>query len=117
MNDSNVLDQIIMEDVARFCPNEFMEYHKCIKTNHEDPSQCVFRQVDLSTCIKKNVPSVQKIMAECGSIMQNYENCVRDNMETRTINENCLGLLADMRKCASNQVDLSKRPLNEMIEK
>ncbi|OEJ90870.1 Mitochondrial intermembrane space cysteine motif-containing protein MIX14 [Hanseniaspora osmophila] len=105
----SVLDQIIMEDVSFNCPQQFMAYHKCISENHEDPSKCAFRQQDLSNCIKTSVPSVMKIMKTCGPIMQKYETCLRDNMESRTINENCIGLLNEMRQCAMNQIDVSKR--------
>jgi len=104
-----VLDQIIMEDVSYSCPQEFMQYHKCISENHDDPSKCAYRQQDLSKCIKTKVPSIMKIMDVCGSIMQKYEGCIRENMEKRTINENCMGLLNEMRKCAMDQIDVSKR--------
>lgn len=108
------LDQFILEDVAKNCPREFMEYHKCISMNHDDPLQCDYRQRDLSKCIKLNVPSVQKVMKSCGEIMSNYEQCIRDNIDTRTINEKCVNLLKEMRACAEGQIDSSKRPINEM---
>ncbi|CAR22116.1 Mix14p [Lachancea thermotolerans CBS 6340] len=110
---SNALDQFIMEDVAKNCPQQFVEYHKCISKNKDDPGQCAFRQRDLSVCIKQKVPSVQKVMAKCGQLMQKYETCVRDNMETRTINENCLGLLQEMRTCAEKQVQ-GPSPINQL---
>lgn len=110
---SNVLDQIIMEDVAKNCPREFMEYHKCIAANHEDPTPCSYRQVDLSKCIKAKVPSVQKVLRNCSEKMQKYEQCVKDHMETKTINENCLGLLKEMRACAEKQMG-AQMPINEM---
>ncbi|SCU84006.1 LAMI_0C05776g1_1 [Lachancea mirantina] len=110
---SNFLDQFILEDVAKNCPKQFVAYHKCISENHEDPSQCVFRQKDLAVCIKEKVPSVQKVMQNCGTQMARYEQCVRDHMATRTINENCLGLLEEMRQCAEKQVS-GVRPINEL---
>lgn len=43
-------------------------------------------------------------MSECSEPMKKYDQCIRDNMGTRTINENCLGFLQDLRKCAELQV-------------
>ncbi|AET39911.1 Mix14p Ecym_5133 [Eremothecium cymbalariae DBVPG len=110
----SLLDQFVMEDVAKHCPKEFMLYHKCISTNHEDPSQCGFRERDLTKCIRSRVPSVKDIMKECGDKMKNYEQCVRDNMESRTINENCLDLLKEMRLCAEGQVRGKTMPINQL---
>ncbi|SCU78583.1 LANO_0A03378g1_1 [Lachancea nothofagi CBS 11611] len=110
---SNALDQFIMEDVAKNCPQQFIEYHKCVSKNREDPSQCAFRQKDLSVCIKQNVPSVQKVMSHCGSLMAKYESCLRENMESRTINEKCVPLLLEMRECAEKQVS-GPSPINQM---
>ncbi|AAS50674.1 ABL097Cp [Eremothecium gossypii ATCC 10895] len=110
----SALDQFVMEDVAKHCPNEFMQYHKCISMNHEDPSQCDFRQRDLAVCIKQKVPVVQDIMKHCSAQMQRYEQCIRDHMESRTINENCLGLMAEMRSCAERQTAGKARPINEL---
>lgn len=113
---SNFLDQLIMEDVAAHCPQQFMEYHKCISQNHDDPSQCQFRQKDLSKCIKDNVPSVRRVMEKCADHMKMYESCIRDNMETRTINENCLKYMKGLRECAENQMEKDgTRPINEMF--
>lgn len=109
---SSFLDQFIMEDVAKNCPKQFMEYHKCISANHEDPSQCLYRQRDLSLCIKDKVPSIQKVMHNCSQQLSRYEACVREHMATRTINENCLGLLQEMRNCAEQQVG-GTRPIND----
>ncbi|QLL32161.1 hypothetical protein HG536_0C03300 [Torulaspora globosa] len=113
---SNFLDQLIMEDVAKHCPQQFMQYHKCISNNHDDPSQCSYRRNDLSKCIHAKVPSVQKVMANCKDIMKKYEGCIKDNMASRTINENCLGLLAELRECAESQMEKDGvRPVNEMF--
>ncbi|CDH16165.1 related to Mitochondrial intermembrane space cysteine motif-containing protein MIC14 [Zygosaccharomyces bailii] len=109
------LDQFIMEDVAANCPREFVAYHKCVSSNRDDPSQCAFRQKDLSQCIKGKVPSVQRVMDNCGSLMHNYETCVRNNMASGTINEQCTGLLEQMRSCASQHAMKGPRPINEMI--
>ncbi|SCU80382.1 LADA_0B07030g1_1 [Lachancea dasiensis] len=110
---SSSLDQFIMEDVAKNCPQQFMEYHKCVAKNREDPSQCGFRQRDLAVCIRQKVPSVQKVMSHCGSLMANYEACVRENMESRTINEKCIPLLNQMRECAQQQIR-GASPVNHM---
>ncbi|AMD20982.1 HEL299Wp [Eremothecium sinecaudum] len=110
----SALDQFVMQDVAKHCPKQFMEMHKCIAQNRDDPSQCNFRQKDLATCIKQKVPSVQAIMSNCGDKMNDYQQCITDNMESRTINENCLGYLEEMRKCASKWVEGKTLPINEL---
>lgn len=105
-----------MEDVAAHCSKEFMEYHKCVSKNHDDPSQCVYRRNDLSKCISAKVPTVQRVMSQCGDIMKKYESCIKENMASRTINENCLGILADLRSCAESQMQKDgTRPINEMF--
>ncbi|CEP61192.1 Mix14p LALA0_S02e08790g [Lachancea lanzarotensis] len=111
---SNALDQFIMEDVARNCPQQFMEYHKCVSKNREDPTLCAYRQRDLSMCIRQKVPSVQKVMSHCGSLMAQYETCLRENMDSRTINENCIPLLNKMRQCAEAQIQDTPSPINEL---
>lgn len=111
------LDQFIMEDVARYCPREFVAYHKCISANRDDLQQCSFRQKDLSSCIKDKVPSVKRVMDNCGELMQNYQKCVKDNMESRSVN-NCVPLLEQMRSCASQHAmqGTTTRPVNEMVK-
>lgn len=109
------LDQFIMEDVARYCPREFVEYHKCVSSNRDDLQQCSFRQKDLARCIQGKVPSVKRVMEKCGSLMQNYEKCLRDNIDTRTVN-NCVPLLEQMRSCASEHALQGTRPINEMVK-
>lgn len=111
---ASALDQFIMEDVAKNCPQQFVEYHKCVSKNRDDLSQCAYRQRDLAACIKQKVPSVQKVMSNCGSLMSKYEQCVRDNMESRTINEKCMGMLEEMRNCAEKQVQGEPSPINQM---
>lgn len=109
------LDQFIMEDVAANCPREFVAYHQCVASNREDPSQCAFRQKDLSQCIRGKVPSVQRVMDHCGPLMQSYEACVRSNMDNGTVNEQCIGLLEQMRSCATQHAMQGARPINEMV--
>ncbi|AJV04060.1 Mic14p [Saccharomyces cerevisiae YJM1401] len=101
---SDILDEIVIEDVVANCPQEFLQYHKCIRDNEENPGKCKDGRMTLSTCIREKVPSVKSIMSECSKPMKKYDQCIRDNMGTRTINENCLGFLQDLRKCAELQV-------------
>lgn len=113
---SNFLDQLIMEDVAAHCPKELMEFHKCISENHDDPSRCSYRRKDLSQCIQTNVPSVKRVVTTCGGIMKKYEDCIKENMATRTINENCIVFIKELRECAESQLKKDgTRPINEMF--
>ncbi|EDO17585.1 hypothetical protein Kpol_1061p7 [Vanderwaltozyma polyspora DSM 70294] len=111
---SGVLDEIIMEDVAANCPEQFINYHKCISQPNQEFSNCRTYQVQLSECIRTEVPSLQKIMKNCGDLMKNYETCIRANMESRTINEQCTPLLNQLRDCAFKQVEGNKLAINEM---
>ncbi|CAI4057925.1 Mix14p SKDI_04G2620 [Saccharomyces kudriavzevii IFO 1802] len=102
---SDILDEIIIEDVVANCPQEFLQYHKCIRDNEENPAKCQDGRLTLSKCIKEKVPSVRSIMRQCSEPMKKYERCIRDNMDSKTIAENCLGFLQDLRNCAESQVE------------
>lgn len=110
---ADILDEIIMEDVASHCPVEFIEYHNCLSNPNKENLDCSKYQVTLSNCIKVNVPSVKKIIKNCGELMKIYESCIINNREAKTINQECLPILDQLRDCASKQLD-GKLPINEM---
>ncbi|CCE65674.1 hypothetical protein TPHA_0M01000 [Tetrapisispora phaffii CBS 4417] len=110
---SSILDELVMEDVALHCPVDFIEYHKCISKKDEG-EDCSILQTKLATCIKTKVPSMQKILNNCSDKMTSYQDCIMKNRESRTINENCLGILDELRECARKQVAHDPLPINEM---
>ncbi|ODV58844.1 Mix14p ASCRUDRAFT_16845, partial [Ascoidea rubescens DSM 1968] len=75
---SGVLDQILLEDIARNCPQEFLDYHKCVSQNHKNgnASACVENQRKLTYCIKNNVPAFKKIQENCLGRLKDYEGCL-----------------------------------------
>jgi hypothetical protein len=89
--------------VARYCPAQFLEYHKCLGAG--DASKCFDEQKKLGECVKKDVPSFVKILKDCSDKMQKYEACVRANPDFRS---KCFDLLQDMRKCSSESLGIKQ---------
>lgn len=96
---SGLLDQILMEDIARNCPQQFLAFHKCM--GNPQGSNCGQEQVDLASCIKSQVPAFQKIQGECAGMLQAYEACLK-NAGGNT--KRCQGDLQSLRKCALSSV-------------
>lgn len=97
---SNALDQIMMEDIAKNCPQQFLAFHQCMS---KPPSEadCVVEQKNLSMCIKTNVPVFQKINGECADKLKGYEACLRANDSDRS---KCELALKALRQCAVGAV-------------
>lgn len=96
-----MLDQIMMEDIARHCPAQFLAFHQCMS---KPPSEadCVSEQVALSVCIKSSVPVFQKIHGQCADKLQGYEACLRQN---NSLQAKCSNELQDLRACATGAVE------------
>lgn len=75
---SAVLDQIMLEDVARCCPQQFLAFHQCMSKPPLE-ADCVHEQRNLSRCIKTGVPAFQKVHKMCAGKLQTYEACLRSN--------------------------------------
>lgn len=77
-NMSGSLDQMMVEDIARNCPEQFHAFHKCMS---KPPSEadCLLEQENLSRCVKTKVPLFQKIQNTCAGKLQGYEACLRLN--------------------------------------
>lgn len=97
---SMLLDQALVEDVAKYCPAEFLSYHQCLGKG--DASKCVKEQNTLSTCVKTQVPSFVKILNDCGDVMKAYENCIRENINVRS---KCFDQLQAVRKCSATSIN------------
>lgn len=97
---SNALDQIMMEDIAKNCPQQFLAFHQCMA---KPPSEadCVLEQRNLSNCIRTSVPVFQKIHGQCADKLQGYESCLRANGSDQT---KCEQDLKSLRDCASGAV-------------
>ncbi|GME84688.1 unnamed protein product [Ambrosiozyma monospora] len=99
---SRVLDQIILEDVAKTCPEPFLNYNKCIQSKNPNSEECIKHQFELQKCVKTQVPSFQKIQNECSRIIRNYESCLMKNQENSS--SKCIDELTELRQCAGKQV-------------
>ncbi|KAG5356372.1 Mitochondrial intermembrane space cysteine motif-containing protein [Yarrowia sp. B02] len=100
---SMLLDQALVEDVARYCPEQFLNYHKCLSGG--DVTKCFEEQEKLSTCVKTSVPTFIKILKDCDKHLKAYENCLRANQNSRS---ECFDKLQEMRKCSANAIDIAK---------
>ncbi len=59
----------------------------------------------------KRVPSLQKVMTNCGHLLKEYETCLKTNIAEQG---KCLPLLGQVRDCASESIDLSKNTMNNL---
>ncbi|KAI3403609.1 hypothetical protein KGF56_003654, partial [Candida oxycetoniae] len=98
--------QILLEDIARYCPQQFLSFHQCMALPQPDPEHCLNQQIELTKCIKTVVPSFQKIQATCSGKLQAYEACLRMyKSDTRR----CTNELEGLRSCAFGSIQ--KRPI------
>ncbi|EGV65625.1 hypothetical protein CANTEDRAFT_96744 [Yamadazyma tenuis ATCC 10573] len=90
---SGVLDQILLEDLARYCPQQFLSFHQCMSK----PGDCDVEQAQLVGCIKTKAPSFQKIQSFCAGKLQAYDACLRTNGMNP---DRCKSDLGELRDCA-----------------
>lgn len=97
---SAVLDQAMMEDIARHCPEKFLAFHQCMS---KPPSEadCVLEQHNLSRCIKTKVPVFQQIQTKCAGKLQAYEACLRSNNSDQ---KKCEADLKSLRECSQSAI-------------
>lgn len=91
---SGLLDQILLDDIAKCCPQQFLEFHQCMS---KPDLNCDLQQVNLARCIKTKVPSFQKIQGICAGKLQAYEACLRTNGNNT---KRCQADLDELRECA-----------------
>lgn len=100
---SRVLDQIVMEDVARNCPKPFLDYQNCMQSPEvKDKRECIKYQTALQKCVQEEVPTFQTIQTKCGAVISKYEACLRKNRTNYS--SECFNELKALRVCASGQV-------------
>lgn len=99
---SGLLDQILLEDIARHCPQQFLAFHQCMSKPKPDPRECALEQYNLAGCIKKDVPAFQKIQGICAGKLQAYEACLK---MTGNSNTRCADDLQSLRDCAFGTLD------------
>ncbi|KAI5949105.1 hypothetical protein KGF57_004935 [Candida theae] len=97
-----LLDQILLEDIARCCPHQFLAFHQCMSLPQPDPEHCLKQQVELTQCIRTSVPSFQKIQGECSGKLQAYEACLKMN---KSQTSKCTHELEDLRNCAFGSIN------------
>lgn len=96
------LDQFLLEDIARHCPQQFLSFHQCMSQEKPDPKLCAQEQANLSKCIKSSVPSFQRIQNQCAGKMQAYDACLRMN---KSNTQKCSDDLKGLRDCAFDTID------------
>lgn len=105
-----------MFQVARYCPAQFLQYHKCL--GEGDATRCSKEQEALSSCVQTKyvsfallahliltlhrVPSFIKILSECQTVMKNYENCIKENIKIRS---KCFEELRAVRECSAKAIN------------
>ena len=99
---SGLLDQILLEDIARHCPQQFLAFHQCMSKPSPDANQCALEQYNLAGCIKKEVPAFQKIQGVCSGKLQAYEACLKMNGSDQ---KKCSQDLQSLRDCAFGTLD------------
>ncbi|ODV92749.1 hypothetical protein CANCADRAFT_92619 [Tortispora caseinolytica NRRL Y-17796] len=101
-----ILDQAMIEEVAKYCPDQFLNLHKCIGDGKASgkPVNCWNQQSQLSSCVKSKVPSFKKIKTDCGEQFEAYKNCIKKDPEFKTT---CFDQLQDLRECSAKSLGLS----------
>lgn len=101
---SRVLDDYIIQEVARTCPESFLGYHRCMDDpTITDKSKCAKFQRDLQECVKTQVTVYHKIESKCNSIIEKYQTCLMNDKEGNATS-NCYTELKDLRECAMNVI-------------
>lgn len=91
------LDQILLEDIARYCPQKFLAFHQCM-SRPETPEGCIKEQMELTNCVRTEVPAFQKIQGACAGKLQEYEACLTSNGHDQ---KKCALELLTLRECAT----------------
>lgn len=94
---SSLLDQVLLEDIAKFCPTSFLRFHQCMSTDKD----CGQEQAELARCIKSKVPSFEKIHQNCDGLLKDYESCL---VKSESDTSKCKDDLEALRNCSFNAV-------------
>lgn len=97
---SRVLDEYIIQEVARTCPEPFLGFHRCMEDPAiKDKSECATFQRDLQHCVKTQVTVYHRIESKCSDIIQKYQTCLMKDTEGNTSSK-CYTELKGLRECA-----------------
>lgn len=99
MSKPGALDQILMEDIARHCPQQFLAFHQCMSKPNPDANECNAEQQKLTQCIRYDVPAFQRIQGVCAGKLQGYDACLKMNKSDAS---KCTQDLRELRNCATN---------------
>lgn len=97
---SRVLDEFIIQEVARTCPEPFLGFHKCMEDPAiTDKSACATYQRSLQQCIKTQVTVYRHIENTCADKIHNYQDCIMKDNESNSSSK-CYLQLKELRECA-----------------
>lgn len=99
---SGLLDQLLMDDIARHCPQQFLAFHQCLGKKDPGPENCEPEQMALAKCIRQGVPAFQRIQGVCAGRLQAYEACLKMNGSDV---KKCAGDLEVLRDCAFSSLE------------
>lgn len=95
-----LLDQVLMEDIARQCPQKLFAFHQCMQ-QPQSVASCVDEQKALTECIKE-VPAYNRIQGQCADKLQEYELCLRGSSGAVLV---CQPQLKALRECSAKALD------------
>lgn len=102
---SRVLDEFIIQEVARTCPESFLGYHTCMEDpSVQDKAQCSQHQLALQKCIKTKVTVYKQIEKSCSSAINRYQDCLVKDTDGNSSSK-CFPQLKDLRECAMGVID------------
>lgn len=97
---SRVLDEFIIQEVARTCPEPFLNFHKCMEDpTITDKSACASHQMELQKCIKNEVTVYRHIEERCNEAISKYQDCLMKDTEGNSSSK-CYNELVTLRECA-----------------
>lgn len=102
---SRVLDEFVIQEVARTCPESFLAFHKCMDDpSIKDKAECDKHQLALQTCIKNEVTVYHRIEKNCSKAIMKYQDCLMKDTEGNSSSK-CYNRLTELRSCAMNVID------------
>lgn len=97
---SRVLDEFVIQEVAKTCPEPFVNFHKCLEDpTIKDKNQCAEFQLALQKCVKTQVTVYRHIEENCSEKIMKYQDCIMKDTEGNSSSK-CFDYLKDLRDCA-----------------
>ncbi|KAL4402086.1 mitochondrial intermembrane space protein [Malassezia pachydermatis] len=92
-----------MDSVGKECQFELASFQRCILANNGNQMACKKTQQELANCAANAVPMLQTIKQTCGSLIQEYDQCLFQFKDASqdVLAEKCTPRLQALSLCAN----------------